>query len=219
MWEGVMRSLIFTPRLATTWLRSWVVAGCLPELRCWDACAQPCWSWPTDQLPSLVLTWLVTVSLPSGHWSVADTDHHHWPFALCSLLGSSRAVPLLVRAQPCLSCCTSLTRLHVHENILGVYGLEGPDHNWKTTSSRRETSHFLTNKLHRKLNHCPGPGLYLYSLEQSSCEPLGSFCDRVAERTSLYGALSPTEQSAQSRLLSCGKASTGNFCFSDCVNQ
>lgn len=196
VWEGVTRSFIFNHRLATSWPRSWVVAGCLTELWCWDACAQSCSFWPTDQLHSLVLTWLVTVSLPS--WSLVCgwpwSPPHHWPFALYSLLGTSRAVPLLVGASPCLSCCISLTRLHVLENILGVYGLEEPGHKWKTTSCRRDTYHVLNNKLHRQLTIVPVPGLYLYSLEQSSCKPL-SFGDTVAWAASLCLASSPTEQS------------------------
>lgn len=65
------------------------------------------------------------------------------------------------------------------ENILGLYGLEGPGLKWKTTSFRRETSHVLNNKLHKQLNHCPIPGLYLYSLAQSGRKP-SSFADSVA---------------------------------------
>lgn len=152
-----MRNLIFTHRLVTDSLRSWVVSGCLTELWCWDACAQPCWSWLTDQFHSLVLTWLVAVSLPSGHWFVADPDYHHRPFALCSLLGSSRAVPLFVGARPCL------VLLYFPYKVTCTWEYFGSiwaGRTWPQVKNnllqKGHLSFFLNNKLHRQLNHCPG---------------------------------------------------------------
>lgn len=73
----------------------------------------------TDRFPSSVLTCLQVCPVITGLWLTLITTTGP---ALCTLLGSGRTVPLLVRALPCLSCCStlllaqlsiSLTRLHV----------------------------------------------------------------------------------------------------------
>lgn len=101
--------------------------------------------------------------------------------------------------------------MHACENILGVYGLEDPYHKWKTTPSRRATSHFFKYQTAQSCQKIEPPPLFLgciFTHHNFAVKLRVVLVIGISEEIPalLHHPYKPS--TAQSRLLACGVASS-----------
>ena len=190
---------------------------------------------PTRSWPAWPL-WVCLVI--TGLWLITITNTGP---ALCTLLGSGRSVPLLVRALPCLCCCSPLLLVQICISplqgyvylyaclweYLEVHGLEDPHHNWKTTPSRSETSHFLKYEAAQTCQKIEPPPLFLDLIfthhDNFAVKFWVVLVIGVSEEIPylLHHPLQTKHSTKQTVSMWGGQQSpsTWKFCFPDCVNQ